>query len=104
MFPAPISAHNHRRLRRSLCLPQIRCAARRSFIRCGARRGKFDVRGNFAISRLIMWNWLSLDGYFVVLGGGKALFGRGGRRMRLNLLQARPMPSGAVILRYEPRA
>jgi dihydrofolate reductase len=38
----------------------------------------------------------------VVLGDGRALFGRGLSRLRLKLLEARPLSSGCVILRYEP--
>lgn len=38
----------------------------------------------------------------VVLGSGKPLFGRGLSRQRLKLLEARPLSSGCVILRYEP--
>jgi dihydrofolate reductase len=37
-----------------------------------------------------------------VLGIGKPLFGRGLSRLRLKLLEARPLSSGCVILRYEP--
>jgi len=37
----------------------------------------------------------------VILGSGKPLFGRGPVRHRLKLLEARPLASGCVILRYE---
>ena len=40
----------------------------------------------------------------VVLGRGKTLFGRNLSRRRMNLLEARPLSSGCVILRYEPQA
>ncbi len=36
----------------------------------------------------------------VVLGSGKALFGRGLSEMKVSLVEARPVSSGAVILRY----
>jgi dihydrofolate reductase len=39
----------------------------------------------------------------VVLGSGKPLFGRNLSRVRLKLLEARPLSSGCVILRYEPK-
>jgi dihydrofolate reductase len=39
----------------------------------------------------------------VVLGSGKPLFGRNLSRLRLKLLEARPLSSGCVVLRYEPR-
>ena len=38
----------------------------------------------------------------VVLGAGTLLFGRGLPRRRLELLEAQPLESGAVILRYAP--
>jgi len=38
----------------------------------------------------------------VILGSGKTLFGRGLSELKLKLLEARPLSSGAVILRYEP--
>lgn len=38
----------------------------------------------------------------VVLGSGKSLFGRNLKRLQLKLLEARPLASGCVILRYEP--
>ncbi len=40
----------------------------------------------------------------VVLGRGKPLFGRNLSRLRLKLLEARPLSSGCVVLRYEPRS
>jgi len=38
----------------------------------------------------------------VVLGGGNALFKPSPGRLRMKLLEARPLKSGCVILRYEP--
>ena len=38
----------------------------------------------------------------LVLGGGTPMFKPGGMRMRLRLLEARPVNSGVVILRYAP--
>jgi dihydrofolate reductase len=38
----------------------------------------------------------------VVLGNGKPLFGRDTGRLKMKLLEARPLSSGCVILRYEP--
>jgi dihydrofolate reductase len=38
----------------------------------------------------------------VVLGSGKPLFKPGPDRLRMRLLEARPLKSGCVILRYEP--
>ncbi len=38
----------------------------------------------------------------IILGRGATLFGRDLSRLRLNLLEARPLNSGTVILRYEP--
>jgi dihydrofolate reductase len=38
----------------------------------------------------------------VVLGSGKSLFGRGLSSLKLKLLEARPLSSGGVVLRYEP--
>jgi len=40
----------------------------------------------------------------VVLGSGKQLFGRKLRRQRMNLLEARPLASGSMLLRYAPFA
>ena len=40
----------------------------------------------------------------VVLGAGTPLFGRGLPQRRLELLEARPLRSGAVLLRYAPAA
>lgn len=39
----------------------------------------------------------------VVLGGGNPLFKPSQERLRLRLLEARPLKSGCVILRYEPQ-
>ena len=38
----------------------------------------------------------------VVLGKGRTLFGRGLDFAKLKLLEARPLATGAVVLRYEP--
>lgn len=38
----------------------------------------------------------------IVLGGGTPLFKTSPRRSRMKLLEARPLKSGCVILRYEP--
>lgn len=38
----------------------------------------------------------------VVLGSGKTLFGRNADRLKLKLLEVRPLSSGVVILRYAP--
>ncbi|MFH1185856.1 MAG: dihydrofolate reductase family protein [Chloroflexota bacterium] len=38
----------------------------------------------------------------LVLGAGNPLFKPMPQRQRMKLLEARPMKSGAVILRYEP--
>jgi dihydrofolate reductase len=38
----------------------------------------------------------------VVLGSGLTLFGRGSPQRKLELLEARPLASGAVLLRYRP--
>jgi dihydrofolate reductase len=40
----------------------------------------------------------------VVLGSGKQLFGRALCRLRMKLLESRPLASGSVLLRYEPFA
>jgi dihydrofolate reductase len=40
----------------------------------------------------------------VVLGSGKQLFGRELSRLRLKLLESRPLASGSVLLRYAPFA
>jgi dihydrofolate reductase len=40
----------------------------------------------------------------VVLGSGKQLFGRKLSRLRMKLLESRPLASGSVVLRYEPFA
>jgi len=38
----------------------------------------------------------------VVIGGGTTLFGRGLSRVRMNLIESKPLKNGCVILRYEP--
>jgi len=38
----------------------------------------------------------------LVLGGGNPLFKPSPQRLRMRLLEARPLKSGCVILRYEP--
>lgn len=40
----------------------------------------------------------------VVLGNGTPLFGRNTERLKLQLLEARPLASGCIILRYNPSA
>jgi len=40
----------------------------------------------------------------VVLGTGKPLFGRKLSRLRMKLLESRPLVSGSVLLRYQPYA
>ena len=40
----------------------------------------------------------------VALGEGHPLFAPGGPRQRLSLREARPLPSGAVLASYVPRA
>jgi len=40
----------------------------------------------------------------VVLGSGKQLFGRKLSRLRMKLLESRPLASGSVLLRYAPYA
>jgi len=40
----------------------------------------------------------------VVLGTGRQLFGRKLSRLRMKLLDSRPLASGSVLLRYEPFA
>jgi dihydrofolate reductase len=42
------------------------------------------------------------DGNTFVFGSGKTLFGRDLSELKLRLLEARPLSSGAVILRYAP--
>ena len=39
----------------------------------------------------------------IVLGGGNPLFKEGPAPLKLKLLESRPLKSGGVILRYEPR-
>jgi len=39
----------------------------------------------------------------VVLGGGNPLFKASPTRMRMKLVEARPLKSGCVILRYQPK-
>ena len=62
--------------------------------------------------KVIVWNMAPLDGYFegpkpwetdwhpLVLGGGTSMFKPSDERMRLKLLEAQPMQSGIVLLRY----
>lgn len=68
--------------------------------------GNMFVFGSADLSRTLMEEGL-FDEYRiavvpVVLGSGKPLFGRGTERLRLKLLDTRALPSGCVILRYEP--
>jgi dihydrofolate reductase len=39
----------------------------------------------------------------VILGGGTPLFKQSPERMRMKLIEARPLKSGCVILRYKPK-
>lgn len=64
------------------------------------------IFGSAALSATLMQRGL-IDEYRlgltpVVLGGGSPLFKPGPDRMRMRLLEARPLKSGCVILRYEP--
>jgi dihydrofolate reductase len=77
------------------------------------------------MARLIMWNLMTLDGFIVgsadlaasliphglidefrvavnpvILGGGTPL-SKPGERVKLKLLDSKPMSTGIVILRYE---
>jgi dihydrofolate reductase len=66
------------------------------------------VFGSAALSSTLMEQGL-FDEYRiglvpVVLGKGQTLFGRNLSRRRMNLVEARPLSSGCIILRYEPRA
>ena len=40
----------------------------------------------------------------VIQGKGKTLFGRGMSQIKLELMEAQPLSTGVVILRYKPRA
>jgi dihydrofolate reductase len=64
------------------------------------------IFGSADLSSSLMRNGL-IDEYRlgmtpVVLGGGNPLFKPSPERLRMNLLEARPLKSGCVILRYEP--
>jgi dihydrofolate reductase len=72
------------------------------------RRGQGDifVFGSAELSASLMEHGL-FDEYRIgivpiVLGKGNPLFGRGGNRLRLTLLDVRALSSGVVILRYAP--
>ena len=65
------------------------------------------IFGSAGLSSTLMGNGL-IDEYRlgltpVVLGGGNPLFKPSQERLRLRLLEARPLKSGCVILRYEPQ-
>lgn len=62
--------------------------------------GSADLSGALIRQNLIDEYRLGLNP--LILGGGKPLFGQGLNRVRLKLLEARPLKSGVVILRYEP--
>ncbi|MBZ5682977.1 MAG: dihydrofolate reductase family protein [Acidobacteriia bacterium] len=69
--------------------------------------GNIFVFGSAGLSTTLMEQGL-FDEYRlglvpVVLGSGKPLFGGNLSRLRLKLLEARPLSSGCVILRYVPR-
>ncbi len=64
------------------------------------------VFGSANLSSTLMRNGL-IDEYRlginpVILGGGNPLFKPSPHRMKMKLLEARPLKSGCVILRYEP--
>lgn len=68
--------------------------------------GNLFVFGSAKLSSTLIENGL-FDEYRIgivpiVLGKGSPLFGRGLKRLRMKLLEARPMASGCVVLRYEP--
>ena len=68
--------------------------------------GNMFVFGSADLSATLMENGL-FDEYRlcivpVVLGSGKLLFGHELSRLRMKLLEALPLSSGAVFLRYEP--
>jgi dihydrofolate reductase len=69
-------------------------------------QGQIYVFGSADLSATLMREGL-FDEYRicivpVVLGNGKPLFGRNTGRRKLKLLEARPLASGCVILRYTP--
>jgi dihydrofolate reductase len=71
-----------------------------------AGNGNIFVFGSADLSAYLMQNGV-FDEYRlalapVVLGSGKTLFGRNLAEMKWKLLEARPLSSGCVILRYEP--
>ena len=66
------------------------------------------VFGSANLSSTLMRNGL-FDEYRlginpVILGGGNPLFKLNPNRMKLKLLEARPLKSGCVILRYQPES
>jgi dihydrofolate reductase len=68
--------------------------------------GNIFVFGSADLSAFLMKHGL-FDEYRLgiaptVMGRGKTLFGRDLGQLRMRLLEARPLSSGCVILRYEP--
>jgi uncharacterized protein YdhG (YjbR/CyaY superfamily)/dihydrofolate reductase len=66
------------------------------------------IFGSANLSAQLMQNGL-IDEYRLglnplVLGGGNPLFKPSARRMRMKLLEARPLRSGCVLLRYRPES
>jgi dihydrofolate reductase len=62
--------------------------------------GSADLSAALTRHRLVDEYRLGLNP--LVLGGGSPLFKPGPDRMRMKLLEARPLTSGVVILRYQP--
>ena len=60
--------------------------------------GSADLTGSLTKQGLIDEYRIGLNP--LVLGGGATMFKPSGERMRLKLLEARPMQSGVVLLRY----
>jgi len=60
--------------------------------------GSADLTGSLTKQGLIEEYRIGLNP--LVLGGGAPMFKPSGERMRLKLLEARPMQSGVVLLRY----
>ncbi|MPZ55102.1 MAG: dihydrofolate reductase [Rhizobiales bacterium] len=62
--------------------------------------GSADLAGSLIPHRLIDEFRIAVNP--LTLGGGTPLFKSGSERVRLKLLDAKPLTTGAVILRYEP--